>query len=138
MPQQHRTQATSMSYTTAKSNAGSLTHWARPKIKPTSSWILVVFINCWATKGTPIFFLLFHYNTSSSIFWYPCNVKHKQNMGTCKWLAAISCLSCCLPKNIGYYLFIIIKIKRTLKISCRKYIKPSEFTSMRKSFRRQK
>ena len=40
-------------YTTAHSNAGSLTHWARPGIEPTSSWMLVGFVNCWATVGTP-------------------------------------------------------------------------------------
>ena len=38
--------------TTAYSNTGSLTHWARPEIGPVSSWILVRFINCWATKRT--------------------------------------------------------------------------------------
>ena len=31
----------------------SLTHRARPEIKPTSSWILVGFVNPWATMGTP-------------------------------------------------------------------------------------
>ena len=40
------------SATTAHSNTGSLTHWVRPGIEPTSSWILVQFINCWAMKGT--------------------------------------------------------------------------------------
>ena len=30
-------QAVSATYTTAHSNAGSLTHWARPEIKPVSS-----------------------------------------------------------------------------------------------------
>ena len=34
------------------SNARSLTHWARPWIEPSSSWILVGFINSLATKGT--------------------------------------------------------------------------------------
>ena len=34
-------------------NTRSLTPWERPGIKPASSWILVRFINCWATKGTP-------------------------------------------------------------------------------------
>ena len=29
-----------------------LTHWMRPRIKPTFSWILVGFITCWATMGT--------------------------------------------------------------------------------------
>ena len=33
------------SYTTAHSNAESLTHWARPGIEPTSSWILVRFVS---------------------------------------------------------------------------------------------
>ena len=36
------------------SNTGSLTHWVRPGIKPPSSWMLVGFVNCWATMGTPI------------------------------------------------------------------------------------
>ena len=28
---------------------GSLTHWAKPGVKLTSSWILVGFLTCWAT-----------------------------------------------------------------------------------------
>ena len=35
------------------SNARSLTHWVRPGIEPVSSWMLVGFINHWATTGTP-------------------------------------------------------------------------------------
>ena len=35
--------AASGTYTTAHGNAGSLTHWARPGIEPSSSWILVRF-----------------------------------------------------------------------------------------------
>ena len=31
-------------YATAHGNAASLTHWARPGIKPASSWILVGFL----------------------------------------------------------------------------------------------
>ena len=59
-PQQLGNWARSVTYTTAHSNAGYLTHWARPGIKPTYSWILVKFVNCWAMKGTPLrgFFLL--------------------------------------------------------------------------------
>ena len=45
-----------MTYTTAHGNAGSLTHWARPGVKPSSSWMLVGFINCWAIMGTPPWF----------------------------------------------------------------------------------
>ena len=41
---------------TAHGNGGSLTHWVRPGIKPTSSWILVGFVNHWATMGIPVFF----------------------------------------------------------------------------------
>ena len=35
---------TSVTYTTAQGNAGSLTHWVRAGIEPASSWILVGFI----------------------------------------------------------------------------------------------
>ena len=38
-------QAVSVIYTTAHGNAGSLTHGGRPGIEPTSSWILVRFLN---------------------------------------------------------------------------------------------
>jgi len=64
-PQQLRIQAMSKTYTTAHGNAGSLTHWARPGIKPVSLWMLVRFINHWATTGTP-FFNLFKYKKWSS------------------------------------------------------------------------
>ena len=40
-------------YTTAHGNAGYLTHWVRPRIKPTSSHILVRFLTYWATVGIP-------------------------------------------------------------------------------------
>ena len=53
-PQYHQIWAASVIYTAACSNAGSLTHWMRPGIKPAflvmdTSW----FLTCWATKGTP-------------------------------------------------------------------------------------
>ena len=51
-PQQRRTRAPSATYTTAHGNAWSLTHWARPGIKPMFSWILVGMVTCWATMGT--------------------------------------------------------------------------------------
>ena len=37
------------------SNVGSLSHWVRPEMEPMSLWILVQFINCWATAGTSHF-----------------------------------------------------------------------------------
>jgi len=39
-------------------NAGSLTHWGRPGIKPTCSWILVEFIPTVPQMVTPTFPLL--------------------------------------------------------------------------------
>ena len=39
----------------SNSNEGSLIHWARPGIKPESSWMLVGFVTRWAITGTPIF-----------------------------------------------------------------------------------
>ena len=40
-------------YTTTHSNTGSLTHWARPGIEPTTSWFPVGFVSHWAMTGTP-------------------------------------------------------------------------------------
>ena len=37
-----RSELLSMTYTTAHTNAGSLTHYARPGIEPESSWVIVV------------------------------------------------------------------------------------------------
>ena len=47
----------SVTYTTTHSNAGSLTDWTRPGIKPASSWILLAkFRFHWAVMGTHLFF----------------------------------------------------------------------------------
>ena len=51
-PQWHRIQAMSVTYTPARENSGSLTHWASPGIELVSSQILVGFVNRWATTGT--------------------------------------------------------------------------------------
>ena len=44
MAQQCQIWAVSVTYTIAHSNVGSLTHWVRPGIKPTPSWITVRFV----------------------------------------------------------------------------------------------
>ena len=49
------------------SNAGSLTHWARPGMEPASSWILVGFINHCATAGTPGCLLLMSFPLSVNV-----------------------------------------------------------------------
>ena len=46
-------------YTPACSNTGSLTHWSRPGIEPTSSWRRVGFWSRWATRGPPPFLFYF-------------------------------------------------------------------------------
>ena len=44
-PQQCRIRAASATYTTAHSNARSLTHQARPGLEPATSWFLVGFVS---------------------------------------------------------------------------------------------
>ena len=51
----HGIQAMTTTYTTTHGNARSLTHYVRPGIKPTSSWILVRFI----TAELQLLFLIF-------------------------------------------------------------------------------
>ena len=55
-PQQRGIWAMSVTYTTAHGNARSLTHGWRPGSEPASSWILVRWINHWATMETPIWY----------------------------------------------------------------------------------
>ena len=43
-PQQCRIRDVSVTYTRTHCNTRSLTHWAGPRIEPTSSWILVGFV----------------------------------------------------------------------------------------------
>ena len=62
-------QASSTTYTTAHSNAGSLTQWARPGIEPATSWSLVGFFHHCATSGPPsypFFFFFFFFPTPLS------------------------------------------------------------------------
>jgi len=51
--QQRWIRAASAIYTTAHSNAGSLTHWARAGTEPATSWSLVGFVNHCTMTGTP-------------------------------------------------------------------------------------
>ena len=59
----------SVTYITAHGNAGSLTHWVRPRIEPTSSWILVGFITTkpwWKLQNKTFLFIFICY---LFIFW---------------------------------------------------------------------
>ena len=68
-PQQHGIWAESVTYITVQSNTWSLTHWARPGMEPTSSRILVRFVNCWATMGA-----------SQSLFFFKLKILWKYTM----------------------------------------------------------
>ena len=57
--QQHGIQAMSATYTTAHGNTRSLTHWARPAIEPSSSWILVGFVTTEPQRELLTFLFLF-------------------------------------------------------------------------------
>ena len=54
-PQQHRIQAASASIAEVCSYARFLTHWVRPRIKPTSSWTLCWALNLLSHKGNSTF-----------------------------------------------------------------------------------
>ena len=56
-PWQHEVWATSVTYATACSNPGSLTHWARPGIKPASSQSLCQVLNPVSHSGNSKMFL---------------------------------------------------------------------------------
>ena len=47
--------AESVTYTTARGKAGSLTHWVRSEIKPVSAWILVGFVTAEPQWESPVF-----------------------------------------------------------------------------------
>ena len=47
-----------LNYSTAHGNAGSLTHWAKPGIKPASSWILVRLISAVPQWEIPLWVFL--------------------------------------------------------------------------------
>ena len=66
--QQHGIWAASVTYTIAHGHARFLTHWARPGIEPAPSWMLVRFVNHWATMGTPSLF----YMLLDLVSWYCC------------------------------------------------------------------
>ena len=59
-----------LTYTTAHSNNGFLTHWVRPGIEPAFSWILVGFVTHWATTGTPMKCKFFFLNTWGNAYVY--------------------------------------------------------------------
>ena len=63
-------QAVSSTYTTAQGNNGSLTHWARPGMEPSTSRFLVGFVSAAPQRELPIFiFLTMHLEGQDFQFW---------------------------------------------------------------------
>ena len=85
------------------SNARSLIHWARLGIKPASSWMLVWFINRWATTGTPDIYFIWGQKKWVGRKWeffQPHHLPSLQHMST-----PISCAySLCLDSQAACYL----------------------------------
>ena len=50
----------------ARGQIGTLTYWARPGVEPMSSWMLVRFVNLWATVGPPCVLSDWHF---SDVYW---------------------------------------------------------------------
>ena len=67
-PQQRQIWASASTYTTAHSNTGSLTHWVKPGIEPTTSWFLVGFISAAPQWELSLFFFFFFTQHQFQIF----------------------------------------------------------------------
>ena len=88
MPQPHNARSKPRLWPTPQvhGNAGPLTHWARPGIKPVSSWILVRFISC--EPGWELLWSLWFLN---SFAWFISLAKTYDTMlnkcdSRCSWL----------------------------------------------------
>ena len=85
--QQLWVQALSATYITAHNNARSLTHWARLRIEPASSGILVWFIT---TEPQGEFHKILHLITSARSLWHVrCHIHWSLKLG-CHWEALIA------------------------------------------------
>ena len=94
-PQQRGMWAASANHTTAHGNARSWTHQAGPGLEPANSWLLVGFVNHWATTRTPglaskwrqMFFTTPQGNQYSPTWWRWKAFKKIKGLGVChKWL----------------------------------------------------
>ena len=95
--QQRGIWAASATCTTAHGNVGSLTHWLRPGIKPTSSWILVGFVSSEPWRELLSYYLLTAY-LIGALNNYPLIVS---SIFQCRW---------CVYIYIYMYIYIYICI----------------------------
>ena len=123
MPQPRWIQTTSVTYATACGNAGSLTHWGRPGIEPTSSWRLCQALTHWATMGNPSplssYSPFFVANTAGMpdilphINWFDSLLEMQAHWGKGPWLfMAVKFQNCesYLIYTIGYQLIFVLII----------------------------
>ena len=101
--QQRQIRVASATYITAHSNAGSLTHWARPGIEPATSSFLVGFFStapCWELQITLFDKLLFLplYYLGQRIFEFHSNSFH------------FVCPEKIIPKRLNQYILSISQI----------------------------
>ena len=90
-------QAASATYTIVRSNTGSLTHWAKPGIKPASSWILVRFVSTAPQRELIVWLFLSSFIEHLLCAWY-CEVLRMQRMlGLWPQMNPHSCHSYLLP-----------------------------------------
>ena len=111
----HHSHSKAGTYTTAHGNARSPTYQARPGVKPTSSWMLVGFVNHWAMTGTPsphIYLFIYLFKLLNELYYiYSCTVT------ITTWFYSVSipnpqpisttCLiwKPCFSKSLSQYLF---------------------------------
>ena len=95
-PQQHGIRATSVIYTTAHGNVGSLTNWARPGTEPAASWFLVGFVNHCATMGTPAYCAYSWSHTSVCPFFPFLSGIHCSVFCVCESVSVLSYTRICL------------------------------------------
>ena len=86
-PQQHSIRAVSTTYTAAHGNTGSLTHWARPGIKPATSRFLVGFVSVnHDGRSSSLRFLTWVKSSVSKCFWHSsllCKTGTDHSLMTC-------------------------------------------------------
>ena len=109
-PRQCRIRATSAAYTTAHVNARSLSHWARPRMEPESSWTLVGFVT--AEPQRELIFTVFLRNVRMVFFSAHTNL-HSYQRGSFSSTPSLALTICRLfdhghsdwHKVIPYYSF---------------------------------
>ena len=98
MPEPHQCQiwAESVTYITTHNNAGSLTHGARPGIKPSTSWFLVGFVSTEPRRELLFGIIGMHFSTAFSCIYCLFSFTYE----LCVWVCACVCMR--LPRGLQY------------------------------------